>query len=98
MVNADPYEEATWLADAAHAADPAWPPLAAAQDRATPRRLHSEPTLQSDPRYGDSAPASTRLAGPSSPGLLASSEPGSAPPPRSRLPVGSAASTRQTRS
>src|SRR5215469_13985467 len=54
---------------------------------------HREPTLQSDLRNGDCVPASTRLAGPSSPDLRASSEPGSAPPRRIPHPTAQAAST-----
>jgi len=81
------------LADAAHAADPAWLPPVAGQDHATPRSLHREPTLQSDLRNDDCVPVSTHPAGPSSRGPRASSEPGSAPQLRSRHPTEPAANT-----
>src|SRR5665213_3403941 len=87
--------EETWLADASPATDLAWQPPVAGQDHATPRSLHREPTLQSDLRNGDCVPASGRPAGPSSHGLRASSEPGSAPPPRTpRLTVKAASTVR----
>src|SRR3954470_4099298 len=63
----------TWLTDAAHAADPAWRPTVAAKDRATPRSVHWEPTLQSDLRnddWGASFKASRRSAFTRSLGLL----------------------------
>src|SRR5665213_1504469 len=91
-VDADPYGEATWLADGVRAADPAWLPPVAGQDRAMPRSLHREPTPRSDLRNDDCVPASTRHADRSLPGLRASSEPGSEQPPRTLHPAASVAS------
>src|ERR1700749_2093484 len=87
-VDVDPCAAETWLNDGAHATDPAWLPPVAGQGRATPLNLHREPTLPSDLRSDDCAPASMRPAGPSSPDLPASSVPASVLPLHSRHPPG----------
>src|SRR5450631_35902 len=92
----DLYGEGTWLTDAAHEADPAWPPRVAGQDRATPLSPHPAPTQRSDLRNDDSVPASTHPACLFSHGPRASSEPGLAPPPRTRHLTGSVASTERS--